>query len=176
MSSKSDIVRYLIDQQVGDFLRGSPAAWRKTLQRMSGIDVAGLGIQWNQLEEAVQRRHAIIHNGGRADAEYLKKAPAWAVSNLELGSNLTCSAGYMKGLLESLRVFGIVFALRWASHYRKVPPLLVLPTLVHEIYTLERQESWLSAFQIASGAVATARILRATMITAWSTIGFADSN
>jgi hypothetical protein len=153
---KLDIERYLFDQKVDAFLKGTPTDWRQQLLRWSKIDIGELGIPWDNVSEAIQRRHVLIHNGGRADAAYLQRAPGWAKVQLKVGDQLTCTPGYMRDIIRDFRVLGIIFGLHWAKHFAKATPESVFPSLVTEVYELELQGSWKAAYQIADAAKASA--------------------
>lgn len=153
LSTKDDIERYLIDQKIRSVLKGSPEDWAKDLKQWTRISLQELGADWPAVREAVQRRHSVIHAGGRADAEYLAKVDPELRDGVVAGSPLKCSPEYMELVLENFRVLAMVLALRWAHHFGKLEPLQVLPDLVNHIYELERLGRWRAAYLVSDVSV-----------------------
>lgn len=153
LSSISDVERYAIDQKVDAFLKDSPSSWATSITRWSRIDLASLGADWSVVAEAIQRRHVVIHNGGRVDADYLRNVPSELADGVRIGQQLRCSSEYTDRVIENFRVLAMVLALRWAHHFGKLQPLEVLPDLVDNIYDLEREGRWSAAFQIANTSI-----------------------
>lgn len=153
LATKDDAERYLIDQKVHTVLAGGPNDWARDIKKWTKIELVDLGADWSAVRESIQRRHAIVHNGGKVDAEYLAKVDPELRRDAKLGAPLRCSAEYMSRMLENYRVLGLVLALRWAHHFGKLQPLEVLPDLVNEIYQLERADRWRAAYLISDTSV-----------------------
>jgi hypothetical protein len=117
--SSSDIRRWQIDRQVSDFLKGSPNEWRRTLERWTRIDITNLGADWNMLNEMIQRRHAVIHNGGLADSDYLAKISPDLRKGLYPGSSLVCNMAYIDPVLIELETWAICLALQCSKRFFK---------------------------------------------------------
>jgi hypothetical protein len=117
--SSSDILRWQVDQQVADFMKQSPNEWRKQVERWAKIDLADLGADWDMLNEMIQRRHAIVHNGGRADMEYLDRVAPRLKHGLYLGSSLSCNFAYVEPMLVELETWATCLALRWSKKFFK---------------------------------------------------------
>jgi len=115
--SSADILRWQLDQKIGDFLRGSPEDWQQTILKWAKIDLTSLGGGWDGVIEAIQRRHVITHNRGRADKEYLTKVAASLTVGLEPGSILTCNEKYVESMLINLEAWVICLAILWAKHF-----------------------------------------------------------
>jgi hypothetical protein len=117
--SSSDLLRWQIDQKVASFLQGSPEEWRDTLNKKTKIDIASVGADWDAITEVIQRRHAVVHNNGRIDDEYLSKVPERLRSGLEEGSTLVCSTRYMTSALVEIETWAICLSLFWTKHFFK---------------------------------------------------------
>jgi hypothetical protein len=68
--SMDDFIGHVIEQKVDAFLRGSVADWVKFFQQKR-IDMSKFVPSWENFVECFQRRHVIVHNGGRVDRKYL---------------------------------------------------------------------------------------------------------
>jgi hypothetical protein len=71
LGSIEDAVESAIASRVDGLLHGSIARWRKFYKDRLNLDFTDLAIDWATAEEVFERRHAIIHNGGRATKKYL---------------------------------------------------------------------------------------------------------
>jgi hypothetical protein len=145
--SSSDIHRWQIDQKVTEFMNQSPNDWRKHLERWTKIDVAYLGADWEMLKEMIQRRHAIIHNGGRADIEYLDRVAPRLRHGLYLGSPLTCNFTYIEPVLIELEAWAMGLTLRWGKHFfggKGIDDIAV----IDRVTRLERNGRWTQGLAI----------------------------
>ena len=115
--SSSDIHRWQTDQQVAEFMKQSPNEWRKLLGRWAKIDIADLGADWEMLNEMIQRRHVIIHNGGRADMNYLDSVAPRLKHGLYLSGPLACNFTYIEPMLIELETWAMCLAIRWSKHF-----------------------------------------------------------
>lgn len=93
-------------------IRGGPARWRPAVLERTGLDPAALVSDWALLVEAHQRRNAIVHNGGRVDAAYLRNASD-AAGPCHPGEPLVTDAAYLGRLVASLRALGSGLATVW---------------------------------------------------------------
>jgi len=149
----ADLKKYLIDRRVRDVLREAPTDWERKIEKWTKIKVGDLGIGWDHILEAIQRRHALVHNGGVIDEEYLQKVPAWARENKRIGQSLACSVGYTLEALRKIRVFALIFGLKWARHFGKSDALAVYPDLVMAVYALEKDGDWSTALRLSNAAM-----------------------
>ena len=145
--SSSDIRRWQVDRQVTEFLRNSPDEWRKLLERWVKIDIANLGADWDALNEMIQRRHAIIHNGGRADSEYLGKIAPGLRQGLHPGSLLTCKLTYIEPVMIELETWAICLALRFSKRIFK-EKAEIYDGIIRRATRLQRLGRWTQALAI----------------------------
>ena len=114
-----EIKLWQIDQKVSNFMKGSPDEWRDSLLKWTKIDIASLGVNWNMLTEVIQRRHAIVHNGGSVDADYLAKVAKSLTYGLQVGSRPISNQAYLSPVLTELEAWAICLTLRWGKHFFK---------------------------------------------------------
>jgi hypothetical protein len=145
--SSSDIQRWQIDQKVATLIKGSPDDWSKTLRQWTKIDITSVGTDWEMVSEMIQRRHAIIHTGGRVDDEYITRVSERLRVGLIPGSILECSPAYMTPVLVELETWAMCLALRWAKHFFK-RNAYYYPLLIGRVVELERSGRWSQALAV----------------------------
>lgn len=138
----SDLQRWAIDKKVADLISGSPADWCKRIASWTKIDLPQLGADWGAVLEVIQRRHAIIHNSGRVDSEYLSRIDKRFTKELTLGQPLICDSEYMMSSISEIKIFAELLAVRWAA-FMNIDPYAVIPSLSIEIVDhYERNGLW----------------------------------
>jgi hypothetical protein len=142
----SDIQRYMVDRKVDTFLKDSPDDWAKYIQKSRGIDLQSPA--WDRIREAIQRRHVLIHNGGRADEVYISRLPK-NLGTVAEGAKLRCDENYMTEVLVSLRYVAFQLGLQWAWKLAKVPPLRTYPLFVGDIVDSFEKGLWREAQELA---------------------------
>jgi hypothetical protein len=145
--SRTDIRRWQIDQKVKSFMDGPPNQWQSTILRWARIDVSELGADWESFIEMIQRRHAIIHNGGRVDAEYIQRVPGRLRFGLALGSSLVCNSSYVLPVLDELETWAMCLATRWTKHFFKEEGTYYSLT-IERVIRLEELGRWTQALAI----------------------------
>ena len=145
--SSSDIKRWQIDRQVADFLRGSPNDWRKTLERWAKVDMAALGADWDMFNEAIQRRHAIIHNGELVDSEYMAKVSRTLSKGMHPGSSLVCNLTYIEPVLVELETWAICLALQCSKRFFK-DGRKIYDDIIARVTRLQSQGRWTQGLAI----------------------------
>lgn len=110
--SFGDLDRFLdhvIDTKIDGFLRGSLSDWAKFFQRMK-IDMTRFALSWEDFAECFQRRHVIVHNGGRVSRQYLERVdPNWIEQHKEeaqLGKVLRVNDEYLVKAFDSFELVG----------------------------------------------------------------------
>ncbi len=148
-----DVRQYLIDRKVDALLRAGPIEWRDRIRSWTRIDIGSLGIEWRDIVESIERRRAVMHNGGIVDENYLTRQLPGDRTSVVVGDRLVCDAAYINARLEAFRVLGVILGLRWAQHFGVTSAEAVLPFLVDDIYVLEHQGRWQAAFQLTDAAI-----------------------
>lgn len=145
--SSADIHRWQVDQQVAGFMRQSPSDWCKAVERWTKIDPAKLGADWDMVQEMIQRRHVIIHNGGRVDREYLDRVASRLRTGVYLGSTLICDLAYLEPVMVELETWAVCLAVRWDKHFFK-KPANYRNLVIDRVVRLEGSGRWTQALAI----------------------------
>jgi hypothetical protein len=145
--SHVDMRLWQIDQKVNTFIKGSPSEWQESLLKWTKIDISYLGVDWAMITEMIQRRHVIIHNGGRVDAEYMRKVSDSLKYGLQLGSSLISSQAYMSSVLTELETWAICLNLRWGKHFFKENNAYY-PFIADRVIRLEGAGRWSQALAV----------------------------
>ena len=105
--SIADIQDAAIAHQVYQLLQLPLDDWTKWLDQDSGlgIKVQSLAIDYDVLEEIVQRRHVIVHNGGAVSAQYLERVKP-SDDLPPLGSQLLVDESYLNNAVDHLDCVG----------------------------------------------------------------------
>jgi hypothetical protein len=113
--STADIERWLADRKIKDVINRSPGEWRETIRKLTGIDAAKIGADWEVLTELVRRRHVVVHNDGRVDLGYLNQASSGLKREVQLGSYLESGSAYLAPVLDELEAWAISLTSLWAK-------------------------------------------------------------
>ncbi|MFD5655456.1 hypothetical protein [Streptomyces sp. NPDC127039] len=108
MDSIDDAIDIAIGRRVDEMMFGSFSDWRKFFADKLNLKFEDYAIDWEVLQEVFQRRHVIVHNGGRASRRYLRNvAPRFSVNAAE-GSLLHVDHGYAAKAANELLAFGFL--------------------------------------------------------------------
>lgn len=108
LGSVRDAEALSIARQVDSTMQGGFRDWRKWFEQRN-IPFAKLMLDERRTMEVVQRRHAIVHNGGRASTLYLQRLKEAGVGTDVLPQNgqvLETDDVYMRSAYEALLAFG----------------------------------------------------------------------
>jgi hypothetical protein len=109
--SLDDFSDHVIENKIDAFLRGSLADWVKFFQ-LRKIDMVKFVPSWESFAECFQRRHIVVHNGGRVSRQYLERVGQdWIEQHKEeakLGATLLVSNEYLS---QAFTFFELVGAL-----------------------------------------------------------------
>jgi hypothetical protein len=151
--STADIDRWLADRKIRDVIDKSPGNWRETIKRLTGIDIADLGADWETLVELVLRRHVVIHNDGRVDLGYLSQIGLPLRSDVQLGAFLDCGFAYLVPVLDEMEVWAITLTCLWAKKLFK-ESARYYRLLIDRILRLENLQKWNHAITILNSFLA----------------------
>ncbi|MCC3264676.1 hypothetical protein [Arthrobacter gengyunqii] len=111
LGSIEEAVEAAIASRVDDLLFGSLAGWRRFYKDKMNIDFSELSIDWATTDEIFQRRHIIVHNGGRASTRYINSTGRTDITKDEL---IASDDRYVRMALDHLFVLGyLVTAAAW---------------------------------------------------------------
>jgi len=155
-TSIDDAIDYLIEQRVDDLLRGSAEDWRKFFESRMKLDPAEISPDWERFVECVQRRHLIVHSGGRISRRYLKNVPSHLVQEYfgepRLGDTAYLDEIYVSNALTLFETTGLLLAF---SCWQKLAadPEGLNTVLMHIIYESLLQNQWGTVLRLADWGV-----------------------
>lgn len=118
LGSFDDAVAYVISDHVEQILRGGLDSWLGALTKM-GLSMGYMNEHKEQLVEVFQRRHVIVHNGGKLSTPYLRKVEASLREGRSLGTKLTVSKHYLEKAADLIEATFILIA---AELWKKLAP------------------------------------------------------
>jgi hypothetical protein len=151
--STADIERWLADRKIKDVINKSPGEWLETIRKLTGIDSAKIGADWEVLAELVRRRHLVVHNDGRVDLGYLSQASSRFKREVWLGSFLECGAAYLAPVLDELEAWAISLTSLWAKKLFK-ETAKYYRLLTDRIIRFENLNKWNQAIVILNSFLA----------------------
>jgi hypothetical protein len=152
--SSVDIERWQIDKRVSELIKSSPDEWRATIKKRMKIDIGDAGGDWERINEVIQRRHAITHNNGTVDQEYLSRIGDDLRHGLALGDSLLCNASYVTATLVEVETWCACLALQWAKHYFG-EKARYHPLIISKVVELESSGNWVDALAILDAYLST---------------------
>jgi hypothetical protein len=119
-STLEDAVDYVISDRVDDLLRCSVEDWRKFFQSRLKIGLDSVSPDWPRFVEFIQRRHLIVHAGGRISRRYLKSVESGLLkeyySDPQIGQAIVLTPDYTASALDSFEVTGLLLGFScWAK-------------------------------------------------------------
>jgi hypothetical protein len=108
-STVQDAIDSSISKRVESLMFGGLGDWRKFFVDAMKIDLATLAVNWPALQEVFQRRHVIVHNGGRASRRYIAQMKSLDPGeSITEGAVLDCSQEYLEYAIDQLLVAGVL--------------------------------------------------------------------
>lgn len=142
-----DLQRWQVDRKVTELFKGTPEDWRKGLLKWPKVDLAEQGGSWDVIVEAIQRRHTLVHNGGRADQKYLDVVGSNA--GVVEGQLLLCDTEYLTSIFTEFETFALTFTVRMAAKFGVTPEQGIYPPMLDRIVDgLERGGQWAHALAV----------------------------
>jgi hypothetical protein len=111
MNSLEDAVELAIGRRVDDLMFGSFGEWRKFFQDKMNLKFEDYAIDWEFLQEIFQRRHVIVHNGGRASRRYLRNVAERFTADVSLDDQLKVDREYVRRATAELLSFGYLLSI-----------------------------------------------------------------
>lgn len=106
-----------IARRVDDLMRSGFDAWDKWFDGLLKESFENLAADRAVLSEAIQRRHIVVHNGGRVSRQYLAKVPD---VDAAIGEELPIDRAYLEAALDAITIFGLRLILtswsKWEPH------------------------------------------------------------
>jgi len=122
-SSIDEALRSIVSDRVDKLLGGSVNDWREFFQSRMNIDMKQLTPDWARWNEHFQRRHIIVHAGGRATERYLLNVD-WErlqpyMIKPSLGDKLDIDDAYIEHAINTFEVSGLLLC---QEAWRKLVP------------------------------------------------------
>lgn len=140
-NSLSEATERYLEQRVEEVVReGHSAVMRffRSKDRLN-IPVQDLALDWQQVLEILERRHVLVHHGGRVSQQYLAKIEHREV---ELGSPLGVTPKYAREVLSQLRTLGVLIAAHTEDKLAKGEAGRVAGLVIGESYQALLREDW----------------------------------
>ena len=161
--SVDDAMEFVISERVDDLLRGSIEDWQQFFQSRMNVDLRSIVPDWPQWSEMFQRRHIIVHAGGKVTRRYLEKVDwdnvTWPERKPEMGSLVAVDDKYVQRALDIFEVSG---ALLCQAVAKKLGPddhegrlRALMAAIYHRLktphwYVAERLSTWGNADSAAT--------------------------
>lgn len=165
-----EFTEYAVDDKVDGFLRQSAQTWAKFFERLLKISANEFIDDNSTWIEYFQRRHIIIHNGGRVSRLYLKNVdPLWiqkSGEDMTLGSQVIVSREYLSRALNDFEASGAELCqecwLKFAADELEVREKALLD---HQ-YERVKEGSWVVVEKLGRWAVRRGKLSSAGSLTA----------
>lgn len=108
-----------ISCRVEDLMRSGFESWDSWFSKLLSADFAELAADRDVLAEAIQRRHLVVHNGGRVSRQYKAKVPT---SEADVGQELPIDRAYLEAAIDAVTIFGVRLILIAWSKWRPNDP------------------------------------------------------
>ena len=129
------------------------ADWSKWLKNYPDISIETHCHNWAALYEAFQRRHVLVHNGGRVSRRYHQKVERVVGSSEEIGSLLPVDQEYLDSAFDEIETIGnLLGANVWAKSLPDQEAVIV-HGLYLRTYDLMLEARWPAVKSICSFAV-----------------------
>lgn len=141
-----EAVDYIISDRVDELLRGSADEWNKFFQTRLKVDMAKLSPDWDRFNECIQRRHIIVHAGGRISRRYLKNVKSEICreyfGECTIGQIVKMNDDYIIRALTLFEVTGLLLAVESWAKLRKGEGKEQANLLVDIIYDSMMESRW----------------------------------
>lgn len=98
-----DAADEMIARRITDLMYGGLDSWREWFEKDRKANLADLAMDFDVVQEAFQRRHVVLHNGGLASRQYLRNV---GTSSVQVGERLPVDPSYLDTVLDQLDVLG----------------------------------------------------------------------
>ncbi|TDC96015.1 hypothetical protein [Actinomadura sp. 7K507] len=141
-----EIIENALTKRVENILRGGLASWTKWFEEQ-GLVLQNLCINWDEVAEIFERRHAYVHTGGKVNPSYKHKvAGAGPIGNL-----LPLDEQYLHSSLGHIVCLGNLIATRFLPKTKKnMSALAVSGTSILYFDELMKLDQWAAIQKMAN--------------------------
>jgi hypothetical protein len=149
--SLEDVQDAAIAFRVYQLLQARLDDWAKWFDQGSGLGLklSNLAISYDELEETIQRRHVIVHNGGAVSAQYLERVST-EENALPVGAPLPVTDQYLEKALDHLDSLGNLLGVCVWAKDRPDAKEEAISVLVNRMEQLLFTGRWLALRQVSS--------------------------
>lgn len=108
----SEAVDYVVNREVDKVVYDNLESQKRYFARYLKIDTKESIIHWNKINEAVERRHIIVHNNSIINRRYLKNIDHSIIpekrKELEEGKKITINENYFMAVFAEIFIAGII--------------------------------------------------------------------
>lgn len=140
-----DLRSFHADRQVEQLMWKGFDDWMEWLDKKLKVKFENISLDATLMREVFQRRHVIVHNGGKVSRQYLNKVPQ-APKDLSIGDSLEVSGEYLSDALDQLYVLGTLMASAVVDRLIKNPEIREVIQKQLRLLSDEhlKQERWIS--------------------------------
>jgi hypothetical protein len=149
-----DFRAYCAERYAEGLLRGGFDDWMGFFEkRIRGVSIENISADAVQLREVFQRRHLVVHNGGRVNSLYLTKMKTLAPLP-KAGDRLVVEYDYLQSAIDHLMVAGVLLQFRTMKALSKDEDASgAADSMISKaVYDLLSQARWNAALNIAQSA------------------------
>lgn len=145
LDSIDDALTHIKENEIEKLMYKGFKEWLVFLEQKIGIKEKLIGEEKDNINELINRRHLLIHNGGIVNTNYLKRVEIGDKnSDLKIGEKVVVDEQYLLKNLERIKRFGTILALNiWRSALKKSDYRLAY--LIDSSYEFIKNEEYLLA-------------------------------
>jgi hypothetical protein len=148
LGSIGEAIDSAIDRRVDVFLRSGLADWEAWFKRNLKLDLSSLSLDWPETVEMIQRRHVLVHNGGRISQQYLDNvSPEF---HKPVGTELVLDETYVRRALDLGTVLAVLLTMTAWSKLVPVESSAAAQRCHERAYLLMRSCRWEAVEAICS--------------------------
>jgi hypothetical protein len=148
--SLEDAQEDAISKKVDAVLHGDLDEWSKWLKQFPDLNLESLCIDYRTLFELFQRRHVILHNGGRVSRLYLRRMERFGNREPLVNTPLPVDDVYLERAFDELEALGaLLVAGVWSKAWPKEEPAAI-HSLYLRSYDLLLAGRWIAVEKICS--------------------------
>lgn len=108
----TEAIDYVVNKKIDAVLYGSLEDQRRYFENYLKIDAKETIIHWNKINEAMERRHIIVHNNGKINRRYLKNVDLSVIpektKDIAEGKKITMNEDYFMTVFDETLIAGII--------------------------------------------------------------------
>jgi hypothetical protein len=148
-SDLKEAIARIINKEIDKLLYTNLEGQKNYLKDYLKMDIEENIIDWNKINEAMERRNIIVHNDSKINNRYLKNIDFSVIpeeeKNLKEGDRISIDTNYFINIYNEIFNTGIILIQKFWRKYNKAEINLADASLNKDIYDLLLEENWKSA-------------------------------